>query len=46
MALNNSPQSKLYGDIGDTICPYEVLIYATKEKVGSTYAHQLRTTGS
>ena len=49
MALNNSPQSKLYGDIGDTICPYEVLIYATEEKVGSTYAHQfiirMRTQG-
>ena len=43
MALNNSPQSKLYGDIGDTICPYEVLIYAAEEKVGSTYAHQFIT---
>ena len=46
MALDNthnSPQSKLYGDIGDIICPYEVLIYATEEKVGSTYAHQFIT---
>ena len=43
MALNNSPQSKLYGDIGDTICPYEVLIYATEDKVGSTYTHQFIT---
>jgi hypothetical protein len=40
---NNTPQSMQYGDIGDTICPYEVLIYATEEKVGSTYTHQFST---
>ena len=36
----NTPQSMQYGDIGDTLCPYEVLIYATDDKVGSTYTHQ------
>ena len=36
----NTPQSMQYGDIGDTLCPYEVLIYATEDKVGSTYTHQ------
>jgi hypothetical protein len=33
-------QSMQYGDVGDTLCPYEVLIYATDDKVGSTYTHQ------